>query len=61
MGSYVGISTVGSLLLVMRKVALVKTVTIVSRVLLEVSVGCATDEQQDLIRQALVVGTWFHL
>ncbi|CAM6043007.1 unnamed protein product, partial [Sphagnum compactum] len=56
-GSCVGISTVGSLLLVMMKVALVKTVTIVSRVLLEVSVGCATDEQQDLIRQALVVGT----
>lgn len=49
MGSCVGISTVGSLLLVMIKVALVKTVTIVSRVLLEVSVGCATDEQQDLI------------
>lgn len=45
----------------MIKVALVKTVTIVSRVLLEVSVGCATDEQQDLIRQALVVGTWYHL
>ncbi len=45
----------------MMKVALVKTVTIMSRVLLEVSVVCATDEQQDLIRQALVVGTWYPL
>jgi len=46
---------------VMMKVALVKTVTIVSRVLLEVSVGCATDEKQDLIRPALVVDTWYQL
>jgi hypothetical protein len=46
---------------VMMKVALVKTLAILSRILLEVSVGCATDEQQDLIRQALVVGTWHHL
>lgn len=45
----------------MMKVALVKTVTIVSRVLLEVSVGCATDEKQDLIRPALVVDTWYQL
>jgi hypothetical protein len=43
--------------MVMMKVALVKIVTIVLRVLLEVFVGCAIDEQHDLIMQALVAGT----
>jgi hypothetical protein len=57
MGSCVGISIIGSVLMVMMKIALVKTMTILFRVLLKVFVGCVTDEQHDVIRQALVAST----